>query len=121
MTTILCYISLLILPLCSFLLGMRRRSDCKEMHAKLGYTSELALTSPHAWACAQRASSLRYMVVSVVLAAFSLWAFSILPANTPAAMGVSALMLVMLEVPTTDEYASLKFDIAREMLKMSAS
>jgi len=27
----------------------------------------------------------------------------------------------MLEVPTTDEYASLKFDIAREMLKMSAS
>jgi len=31
------------------------------------------------------------------------------------------LVLVMLEVPTTDEYASLKFDIAREMLKMSAS
>lgn len=31
------------------------------------------------------------------------------------------LVLVMLEVPTTEEYASLKFDIAREMLKMSAS
>ncbi len=29
------------------------------------------------------------------------------------------LVLVMLEVPTTEEYASLKFDIAREMLKMS--
>ena len=68
MTTILCYIALLILPLCSFLLGMKRRSGCKEMHAKLGYTSELALTSPHAWARAQRASSLRYMIVSVLLA-----------------------------------------------------
>lgn len=29
------------------------------------------------------------------------------------------LVLVMLEVPTTEEYASLKFDVAREMLKMS--
>ena len=98
MTTVLCYIALLILPVCSFLLGLFRRTHCREMHARLGYTSDLALASPHAWACAQRASSLRYMVVSVVLAAFSLWAFSILPANTPAAMGVSALMLVMLEV-----------------------
>ena len=98
MTTILCYISLLIIPVCSFLLGLWRRTHCREMHARLGYTSDLALASPHAWACAQRASSLRYMIVSVVLAAFSLWAFSILPANTPAAMGVSALMLVMLEV-----------------------
>lgn len=98
MTTILCYIALLILPLCSFLLGMKRRSGCKEMHAKLGYMSELALTSPHAWACAQRASSLRYMIVSVVLAVFSIWALSILPANTPAALGVSALMLVMFQV-----------------------
>lgn len=30
------------------------------------------------------------------------------------------LVLVMLEIPTEDEYASLKFDIARELLKMSA-
>ena len=29
------------------------------------------------------------------------------------------LVLVMLEVPSKDEYSSLKFDIAREMLKMS--
>ena len=100
MTPVLCYISLLIIPVCSFLLGLWRRTHCREMHARLGYTSDLALASPHAWACAQRASSLRYMIVSVVLAAFSLWAFTVLPANTPAAMGVSALMLVMLEVLT---------------------
>lgn len=98
MTTVLCYISLLIIPVCSFLLGLWRRSRCREMRARLGYTSDLALSSPHAWACAQRASSLRYMIVSVVLAAFCFWALSILPANTPAAMGVSALMLGMLEV-----------------------
>ena len=30
------------------------------------------------------------------------------------------LVLVMLEIPTEDEYTSLKFDVAREMLKMSA-
>ena len=30
------------------------------------------------------------------------------------------LVLVMLEIPTEDTYASLKFDIARELLKMSA-
>lgn len=97
MTTILCYIALLILPLCSFLLGMKRRSGCKEMHAKLGYMSELALTSPHAWACAQRASSLRYMIVSVVLSIACPWFLSILPAKTPAALAVSALTLVMFE------------------------
>ena len=98
MTTALCYIALLILPVCSFLLGLFRRTHCREMHARLGYTSDLALASPHAWDCAQRASSLRYMIVSVVLAVFSFWALAILPANTPAALGVSALMLVMFQV-----------------------
>ena len=67
MTTVLCYISLLIIPVCSFLMGLYRRSGCKEMHARLGYTSELSLSGPQAWARAQQASSLRYMIVSVVL------------------------------------------------------
>ena len=67
MTTVLCYISLLIIPVCSFLMGLNRRSGCKEMHARLGYTSELSLSGPQAWARAQQASSLRYMIVSVVL------------------------------------------------------
>lgn len=98
MTTVLCYISLLIIPVCSFLMGLYRRSGCKEMHARLGYTSELSLSGPQAWARAQQASSLRYMIVSVVLAVFSFWALAILPANTPAALGVSALMLVMFQV-----------------------
>lgn len=98
MTTVLCYISLLIIPVCSFLMGLYRRSGCKEMHARLGYTSELSLSGPQAWARAQQASSLRYMIVSVVLAVFSFWALAILPANTPAALGVSALMLVMSQV-----------------------
>lgn len=97
MTTVLCYISLLIIPVCSFLMGLNRRSGCKEMHARLGYTSELSLSGPQAWARAQQASSLRYMIVSVLLAIACPWFLSILPAKTPAALAVSALTLVMFE------------------------
>lgn len=98
MIKVLCYIALLVLPCCSFLVGLKRRSGCAAMNAKLGYSSDLALLNAQTWAYAQKASSLRYMVVSVVLALVCLWFFSILPAETPAALFVSALTVFMFQV-----------------------
>lgn len=98
MIKVLCYIALLVLPCCSFWVGLKRRSGCAAMNAKLGYSSDLALTNPQTWAYAQKASSTRYMAVSVVLAIVCLWFFNILPAKTPAALFVSALTVFMFQV-----------------------
>ena len=98
MIIVLCCVCLLILPCCVFALGLHRRAGCSAMRARLGYSSELALQGPHAWALAQRLCSRRYMAASVAMAAFSLWCLYILPARTPAAQIVVALTLLLFQI-----------------------
>lgn len=97
LTKVLCNIALLIIPCCTFLIGLKRKSGCA-MRARLGYSSDLALTNEQAWAYAQHASSIRYMVVSVVLAVATLWFFNSLPFTAPAAPLVSALTVFMFQM-----------------------
>ncbi len=92
------YLALLIIPCCTFLLGLKRKSSCAVIRAPFGYSSELSLTNETLWATAQKLCSKRYLVVSIILAVFSLWFYTILPAETMAQLSVSGITVVMFQM-----------------------
>lgn len=71
-TWILCIFVLLIIPFLTAQSGYLRLKQCAEVGAERGYRSALAMSSPEAWAFAQKASSVRYIITGIVMAVLSL-------------------------------------------------
>lgn len=63
---LLCLAALLLVPVALIYCGFIRQNICNNVGAKFGYDSALALSSPKAWAYAQKASVKRYIVSGVI-------------------------------------------------------
>ena len=83
-THILALIIMLILPVCTALVGFKRMNSAAPFGSKGGYRSERALVSPAAWTFAQKVNGLYYAVGGVVMAVFSILLTSVLPATKTA-------------------------------------
>jgi len=78
-THILALIIMLIIPAFTTLLGFKRMSSTAALGAKGGYRSERATVSPAAWAFAQKACGIRYLIGGVAMAVFSVLLTLVLP------------------------------------------
>lgn len=76
---LLCLFLMLIIPVLTLQTGYLRLRKCADMDAERGYRTALSLSSPEAWAYAQKASSVRYMVTGLVMAVLSVLIARALP------------------------------------------
>ena len=76
---LLCLFLMLIIPVLTLQTGYLRLRKCADMDAERGYRTALSLSSPKAWAFAQKASSVRYMVTGFVMAVLSVLIARALP------------------------------------------
>ena len=76
---LLCLFLMLIIPVLTLQTGYLRLRKCADMDAERGYRTALSLSSPNAWAFAQKASSVRYMVTGFVMAVLSVLIARALP------------------------------------------
>ncbi|MDO5299663.1 MAG: SdpI family protein [Clostridia bacterium] len=81
-TWILCIFILLIIPFLTLQCGFLRMNRCAKLGAERGYRSQLAMSSPEAWAYAQKACTVRYMITGVVMALLSLLIAFSLPTDS---------------------------------------
>jgi len=65
-TWILCLAALLAIPVLMIYIGFTRQKLCSCVGAKLDYDSALAVSSPEAWAYAQKHSVKRYKIAGCV-------------------------------------------------------
>ena len=78
-THILALIIMLIIPAFITLLGFKRMNSTAALGAKEGYRSERATVSPAAWAFAQKACGIRYLIGGVAMAICSVLLTLVLP------------------------------------------
>lgn len=76
---LLCLFLMLIIPVLTLQTGYLRLRKCADMDAERGYRTALSLSSPEAWAYAQKACSVRYMVAGFVMAVIALLVARALP------------------------------------------
>ena len=76
---LLCLFLMLIIPVLTLQTGYLRLRKCADMDAERGYRTALSLSSPEAWAYAQKACSVRYMVTGLVMAVLSVLIARALP------------------------------------------
>ena len=78
-THILALLIMLVIPAFVTLLGVKRMNSTTALGAKGGYRSERSMSSPAAWAFAQKACGIRYVIGGVVMAVCSVLLTLILP------------------------------------------
>lgn len=76
---LLCLFLMLIIPVLTLQTGYLRLRKCAGMDAERGYRTALSLSSPEAWAYAQKACSVRYMVAGFVMAVIAVLVARALP------------------------------------------
>ena len=98
LTFILCLAVLLSVPALLIYIGYTRQNLCGSIGAKLGYASALALSSPEAWAFAQKSSVKRYIVTGAITAVIAV--LLMLPAIGVHAVGtlVYTITLLLFEI-----------------------
>ena len=78
-THILALIIMLIIPAFTVLLGFKRMNSPAALGEKGGYRSERSMVSPAAWAFAQKANGVRYVIGGIAMAVCSVLLTMILP------------------------------------------
>lgn len=76
---LLCLFLMLMIPVLTLQTGYLRLRKCAGMDAERGYRTALSLSSPEAWAYAQKACSVRYMVTGLVMAVIAVLVARALP------------------------------------------
>ena len=96
-TWILYVFIMLVIPAVTAQTGYLRLKSCAAFDAERGYHSTLALSSPEAWAYAQKASSMSYLVTGIVMAVLSLLIAYGLPANSPLTLFIFTGTIVLFQ------------------------
>ena len=96
-TLILCVFIMLVVPAVTAQTGYLRLRRCAEMDTERGYRTALSLSSPEAWAYAQRASGPRYLITGLVMAALSVLVAVFLPTDSPLTMFIFTGPIVLFQ------------------------
>ena len=96
-TWILCIFIMLVIPAVTAQTGLLRLRSCSTPDAERGYRSELSLSSPEAWAYAQKACGPRYIAGGLLMAVLPLLMAPSLPVKTPAPLFVFTGTVVLFQ------------------------
>ena len=94
---LLCLFLMLIIPVLTLQTGYLRLRKCADMDAERGYRTALSLSSPEAWAYAQKACSVRYMVTGFVMAVIAVLVSRALPYDNLLNLYVFTVTIILFE------------------------